>query len=66
MISLPPAFSMKVSCDHSAGTMASSAPASMKVAPETILQRAGLRRFLADDKTCAANHGHACTPGMVK
>jgi hypothetical protein len=66
MISLPPAFSMKVSCDQSAGTMASSAPASMKIAPETVLQCASLARFFADDKTGAADHGHACAPVEVK
>jgi hypothetical protein len=38
--------------------MASSAPASMKVAPEAVLQRTGLRRFFTDDKTRSTDHGH--------
>jgi hypothetical protein len=50
---------MNVSWDHSAGTMASSAPASMKVAPEAVFQRTGKRSFLTDDKTGSTDHGHA-------
>jgi hypothetical protein len=50
MISLPPVFSMKVSWPHSAGTIASSAPASMKLAPEAALDLAhGFGFFAGDD-----------------
>jgi hypothetical protein len=66
MISLPPAFWMKVSCDHSAGTIASSAPASMKIVPEAVFQRAYLSGFFADDKTGSSNHAHVCPLALRK
>jgi hypothetical protein len=66
MISLPPAFSIKVSCDHSAGTIASSAPASMKVAPETGLEIADLGGVLADHEAGAAKHAHVFLRMKIK
>ncbi|MGC5704054.1 hypothetical protein J4P02_28020 [Pseudomonas sp. NFXW11] len=58
MTSLPPAFSIKVSWPHSAGTMTSSAPASMKPAPEPSFQDAQGGGLFAGDHSSATEHGH--------
>lgn len=58
MISLPPALRTKVSCDHKAGTMASSAPASMKVAPESGFEGTKIGSLLADHETGSTQHRH--------
>lgn len=54
----PPVLRAKVPWDHSAGTMAFSAPASMKKTPEPISECPHLRRFHTNHKACVTNHGH--------
>jgi hypothetical protein len=64
-ISLPPAFWINVSCDQSAGTIASSAPRSMKITPEPVFQCANFCRLFPDDEAGSADHGHKNLSDLV-